>query len=129
MDDRSIREFLERDRFARENGMEIGEIRVGFARTEMTITPHHLNGAGILQGGALFTLADLAFAAASNSHGPLAVGCQTDVTWFKAVSSGRLTAVAEEIVRTRKLSTCVVRVTDEQGELVALFKGIAYIKG
>jgi len=71
----------------------------------------------------------LAFAAASNSHGPLAVGCQTDVTWFKAVSSGRLTAVAEEIVRTRKLSTCVVRVTDEQGELVALFKGIAYIKG
>jgi acyl-CoA thioesterase len=102
---------------------------VGFARTEMTITPHHLNGAGILQGGALFTLADLAFAAASNSHGPLAVGCQTDVTWFKAVSSGRLTAVAEEIVRTRKLSTCVVRVTDEQGELVALFKGIAYIKG
>jgi acyl-CoA thioesterase len=129
MNDLTIREFLERDRFARENGIEIGEIRVGFARTEMTITPHHLNGAGILQGGGLFTLADLAFAASSNSHGPLAVGCQTDVTWFKAVFSGRLTAVAEEIVRTRRLSTCVVRVTDEQHELVALFKGMAYSKG
>ncbi len=108
--------------------MRVVEVRPGFARTEMTVEPRHLNAVGILQGGALFTLADLAFAAASNSHGVAAVACQADVTWFKAVESGKLTAVAEEVARTHRLSTCVVRVTGENAELVALFKGVAYIK-
>jgi acyl-CoA thioesterase len=129
MEPQPTAEFFNRDRFATENGMKVVEIRPGFARAEMTVEGRHLNAVGILQGGALFTLADLAFAAASNSHGVTAVACQADVTWFKAVESGKVTARAEEISRTRKLSTCLVRVTDENGEPVALFKGIAYIKG
>ena len=129
MDVDSIARFFERDRFAKENGIEVLEVRPGFARTQMTVEPRHLNSIGILQGGALFTLADLAFAVASNSHGVVAVACQADITWFKAVQSGRLTATAEEISRTRKLSTCLIRVTDESAELVALFKGVAYVKG
>lgn len=124
-----IATFFERDRFARENGIRVVEARLGFARTEMTVEPRHLNSVGILQGGALFTLADLAFAAASNSHGVVAVACQADMTFFKAVQTGKLTATAKEIARTRKLSTCLIRVTDESQELVALFKGVAYIKG
>jgi acyl-CoA thioesterase len=124
-----IAAFLEGDQFAGANGIRVVEVRRGFARTEMTVEARHLNSVGILQGGALFTLADLAFAAASNSHGVVAVACQADVTWFKAVQSGKLTATAEEIARTHKLSTCLIRVTDEAGELVALFKGVAYIKG
>jgi acyl-CoA thioesterase len=124
-----IAAFFERDRFARENGMRVVEARLGFARTEMTVEPRHLNSVGILQGGALFTLADLAFAVASNSHGVVAVACQADLTWFRAVQSGKLIATAEEISRTRRLSTCLVRLTDEHEELVALFKGVAYIKG
>jgi acyl-CoA thioesterase len=129
MDVDSIARFFERDRFAKENGIHVLEVRPGFARTQMTVEPRHLNSIGILQGGALFTLADLAFAVASNSHGVVAVACQADITWFKAVQSGRLTATAEEISRTRKLSTCLIRVTDESDELVALFKGVAYVKG
>ena len=88
-----------------------------------------LNSIGSLQGRALSTLADLAFAVASNSHGVVAAVCQADVTWFKAVSDGILTATAEEIARTPRLSTCLVRVTDEEGETVALIKGVANIKG
>ena len=118
-----------RDEFARGNGMRLVEVRLGYARAEMTVEARHLNAVGIVQGGAVFTLADLAFAAACNSHGVVAVACQVDITYFKGVSSGRLTATAEEIARTRKLSTCLIRVTDEAGELVALFKGVAYIKG
>jgi acyl-CoA thioesterase len=95
----------------------------------MTVEARHLNSVGILQGGALFTLADLAFAAASNSHGVVAVACQADVTYFKAVQSGKLTATAEEISRTHRLSTCLIRVTNQDDDLVALFKGVAYIKG
>ena len=129
MDCQLIAEFLGRDQFAKENGMRIVEVRPGFGRTEMTVEPRHLNAVGILQGGALFTLADLAFAAASNSHGSVAVSCQADITCFKAVNSGKLTGVAEEISRTHKLSTCVVHVTHESEGLVALFKGVAYIKG
>ncbi len=80
-----IARFFENDCFARENGIRSVEIRPGFARTEMTIESRHLNAVGILQGSALFTLADLAFAAACNSHGVVAVACQADVTWFEAV--------------------------------------------
>src|SRR5574340_330929 len=128
MDDELLMDFFGGDRFAKENGMRVVEVRPGFARAEMVVEARHLNAAGILQGGAAFTLADLAFAAASNSHGVLAVACQADITYFKAITSGKLTAVAEEISRSRKLSTCVIRVSDEGGALVALFKGIAYIK-
>lgn len=124
-----ILEFFSRDEFATGNGMRTVEVRPGFARTEMTIEPRHLNAVGIVQGGALFALADLAFAAASNSHGLVAVAAQADITCFKAVSSGRLTAVAQEISRTRKLSTCVVHINHDEVGLVALFKGVAYIKG
>jgi acyl-CoA thioesterase len=129
LEGRQIAEWFERDRFAYENGIRVAEVRLGFARAEMMVEARHLNAVGILQGGALFTLADLAFAAASNSHGVVAVACQADVTWFKAVGSGKVTATAEEVSRTRKLSTCLIRVTDEAGDLVALFKGVAYIKG
>jgi acyl-CoA thioesterase len=121
--------FFERDRFACENGMRVVEVRLGHARAEMMVEPRHLNSIGILQGGAVFTLADLAFAAASNSHGVVAVGSQADITYFKAVRAGKLTAVAEEICRTHKLSTCLIRVTDEENILVALFKGLAFVKG
>jgi acyl-CoA thioesterase len=129
MNSEVVKRFLANDRFSREVGIRIIEIRPGFARAEMTVEARHLNGVGILQGGALFTLADLAFAGASNSHGVVAVSCQADVTWFKAVDCGKLTAVAEEVSRSSKLSTCVVRVSNEREELVALFKGVAYIKG
>ena len=129
MEAQLIAGFFEKDRFARENGIRVVEVRPGFARTEMMIESRHLNALGILQGGALFTLADMAFAVASNSHGVVAVACQADVTWFKPVESGVLTATAEELSRTRKLSTCVIRITDQRGDLIALFKGVAYIRG
>ena len=128
MQPEQIAALFNRDVFASGNGMRIVEIRVGYARAEMTVGPSHMNAVGILQGGAAFTLADLAFAGASNSHGVLAVACQADMTYFKAVKSGKLTAVAEEISRTRTLSTCVIRVLDEREDVVALFKGIAFIK-
>jgi len=121
--------LFEADNFVHANGIRTVEVRRGFARTEMMVESRHLNSVGIVQGGAVFTLADFAFALASNSHGVVAVSCQADISWFKAVRSGKLTAAAEEISRTRSLSTCLIRVTDESGELVALFKGVAYIKG
>jgi acyl-CoA thioesterase len=81
----------------------------------------------VAQGGAVFTLADLAFAAASNGAGQVAVAAQVAITYHKA-GRGLLTAVAREVSRSRRLSACEVVVTDREGERVATFQGLAYVK-
>jgi acyl-CoA thioesterase len=123
-----IRARIEADRFAAENGITLVEVRPGAAVARMEIGARHLNGVGIVQGGAIFTLADLAFAAAANSHGEIAVAVDVSISFIRAVSGGTLTADAREEAVNPRLSTCLVRVTDEAGALVALFKGTAYRK-
>ena len=62
-------DFLnENDRFARMIGAQLTEVREGYARAEMTVAKMHLNGGGVCQGGALFTLADLAIAALTEAR-------------------------------------------------------------
>jgi len=123
-----IREFFTGDLFARHCGVEIVDVQPGYARTKMVVQPFHLNGVRVAQGGAIFTLADLAFALACNSHGTVAVAININITYMKAARSGTLYAEAREIARNPKLSTCRVDVTDETGELVAAFEGLAYCK-
>lgn len=120
--------MLERDRFASHAGITLLDVSEGRARARLQVSPMHLNGVGIVQGGAVFTLADFAFAAASNSRGRVAVAIDVSISFVKAVSGGVLTADAREEALSERISTCVVRVTDEAGELVALFKGTAYRK-
>ena len=62
------KEFFKADRFATQAGVELLEVKPGYAKARMLVTPEHLNAGGVCQGGALFTLADLAFAAVANSH-------------------------------------------------------------
>ena len=122
------RQFEEHDQFASTNGARLVELRQGFARAVMAVEERHWNSLGTVQGGAIFMLADFAFGAASNSGGKVAVGINTTMSFMKATRSGTLTAEATEISRTRRTSTCTVRVTNESGELVAFFQGTAYIK-
>jgi acyl-CoA thioesterase len=95
----------------------------------MTVTEKHLNGVNIIQGGALFTLADFAFAAASNSNGRIAVAANATINFFKGVSSGKLTAKAKEHSSGKTLATYIVDITDEEGNKIALFNGTAFLKG
>ena len=94
----------------------------------MLIRPGHLNGGGVCQGGALFTLADLAFAAATNSHARLTLSVESTIHFFKAEREGYLYAEAREIYNHKRLSHCEVRITNEAGELVATFSGTGYRK-
>ncbi len=123
-----VRRLMRRDRFAAAQGIALVEVREGYARARLRLGPRHLNGVGVAQGGALFTLADFAFAAASNSHGTVAVGLDTSMTFARAGTRGVLTAEAREEVVSRRVSVCSVRVTDDAGELVALFRGTAFRK-
>ncbi len=124
----ALMRFFENDRFAASSGMRLVELRPGFARTSLEIEDRHLNSVGIVQGGVIFTLADLAFAMACNSGGKVAVAVSTNLSFLRATWTGSLHAEATEVARSRKISTCTVRVTDKAGELVALFQGTAYIK-
>ena len=59
------------DHFAASIGAQLIHVAPGVARSQLTVTERHLNGGGVCQGGVLYTLADLAFAAVVNSHGIL----------------------------------------------------------
>jgi acyl-CoA thioesterase len=123
-----LKAFFGGDRFAARNGIVLLEVSEGAARARLTVGPDHLNAAGVVQGGAVFTLADFAFAAASNSRGNVALAIEAHVTFLRPVRTGALLAEAREEGGSRRLSTCTVRVTDEGGGLVALFTGTAFRK-
>ncbi len=124
----NIRTFFEGDLFARHCGIEIIDVQPGYARAQMTLQPFHMNGVNVAQGGAIFTLADLTFALACNSHGTVAVAINVNITFMKAARSGVLTAEAREVTKNPKLSACRIDVTDDQGDIVAVFEGLAYRK-
>ena len=123
-----IFEFLKGDRFAVNAGVELLEVGNGYAKARMEIKPEHLNGGGVSQGGAIFTLADLAFAATSNSHARLTLSINSTINFFRAESSGYLYAEAREVLDKKRLSNCEVRITNEAGRLVATFNGTGYRK-
>ncbi len=120
--------FAKNDFFAAHCGCELLEALDGQAKARMTLSKEHLNGAGVVHGGAIFTLADFAFAMASNSHGTLALAINVTVSFLKAIKTGTLTATVEEVSRNPKLATYDMRVTDESGELVASLQGMVYRK-
>ena len=126
MDDLS--RFVECDRFAKHLGVEMLEYSPGRAAARMTIQDHHLNSAGTVHGGAIFSLADAVFSVASNSHGTLAIAINVSISFFKAVKSGALTASAEEVSLNPKLATYLITVTDDAGNKIALFQGTVYRK-
>lgn len=121
---------LEKDAFARYLDIKITKIKPGYASATLKVTPDLLNGEGLTHGGAIFSLADLVFAAASNSHGTLALALNVNISFLKATRDGAvLTAVAREENLTRKTGLYRLEVRDESGELVALAEGLAYRRG
>lgn len=122
------RKIFARDRYANLTGVEIVEAGSGFCRARMKIEDKHLNAANVVQGGAIFTLADLAFAVASNSHGQVAFSVNAHISYLQSVSSGTLYAVASEVGAPRKLGVYDVIVSDDQDRVVAKFNGMVYRK-
>lgn len=120
--------FFKNDKFAAYNGIRLLEAGSGRARSSMVLTPNHLNGLGIVHGGALFALADFTFAAASNSRENVAVAINANISYVKSVSSGTLYADAREISLNHKIGTYTIDVTHESGELLAVFQGMVYRK-
>lgn len=123
-----MQDFFDKDRFANHVGIELLEAAEGRAKACLTIAPHHLNAMGIVHGAAIFSLADLVFAVASNSHGTMAVALNVSISFFKAVSGGTLTAEAKEVSRNPKIAAYTIRINDERDDEVAIFQGMVYRK-
>jgi acyl-CoA thioesterase len=119
---------LENDQFAKHNGIEMLDADIGYARVKMEIQPYHLNGVGIVHGGAIFTLADFAFAIAANSREQVAVAINVSIAFIKAVKEGSVFAEARELSVNPKLGVYQVDVFDQTKELLASFQGMAYRK-
>jgi acyl-CoA thioesterase len=125
----SVQIFFNRaDAFARHNGMAITALSEGYARAEMELRPYHLNGAQTVHGGALFTLADFAFAASSNSRGQLALSINSSISIFKGAKEGKLIAESREVSCSPKLASYEVSIRTEAGDLLASFHGMVYRK-
>jgi acyl-CoA thioesterase len=128
METEQAKAFFAADRFAALAGIEIVESGPGRCTARMVIEDKHLNAAGVVQGGAIFTLADLAFAVASNSHGQLALAINVNISFLAALSSGTLLATATEVSDPNRIGAYDVLVTDQQERVIARFNGLVYRK-
>lgn len=113
------------DRASKETmGMELLACEPGRAVMRMTVRPLHLNGHQICHGGFIFTLADSTFAFACNSrnHNTVAAGCS--IEFLKPAHEGDvLTCEGVEQVQSGRHGIYDMRVTNQKGQAVALFRG------
>ncbi|GAB6156610.1 PaaI family thioesterase [Desulfosporosinus burensis] len=120
--------YFEKDRFAAFIGIKLVDVKPGYAKANIEITERHLNAANIVQGGVIFTLADFAFAAASNSYGQVSLGINANISYFQPPKGRMLTAEAKEISANKKIANYNVDIFDENMEAIARFTGMAYRK-
>jgi len=114
------------DRFATENGITLDELDDEHAVTSMTLSPRHKNAFGGVMGGAIFTLADFAFAALTNDRERVTVAQQVSISFLSAAKGERLIATAH--YRKDGRNSCVVNVdvTDDKGRDIAQFVGTGF---
>ena len=113
--DRASREFMQ---------MELLDCAPGSARMRMTVRAEQLNGHAICHGGFIFTLADSTFAFACNSHNRVAVAAGCSIEFLRPAREGDvLTCEGVEQMLQGRHGVYDMRVTNQHGETVALFRG------
>ena len=125
-----IKELLNHtDRFAANAGCQITELDENHAVAEMTVTAEHLNGGQVCQGGALFTLADLAIAALMNYGRKLTFGIGNSIMYVSSAKEGdHLRAEAVHVANHHKIPSVEVTVTNQTGQLICHVTGMGYRK-
>lgn len=116
---KKVRERFANDRYATDNGAVIEALEEGYARIVMELDEHHYNAVGGVMGGAIFTIADFAFAVASNWQGKTVVSQTAQITYLGKVKGKKLIAEAKQIKDGRSICYYVIEVTDELGSQVA----------
>ncbi|MHA2942488.1 hydroxyphenylacetyl-CoA thioesterase PaaI [Ralstonia mannitolilytica] len=126
----ACRSMYDADACTRWLGMRLEAVGPGYARLSMTVRPEFLNGHRTCHGGLIFTLADSAFAFACNSHNHNTVAAGCSVEFLRPAQADVLTAEAAEQVLSGRHGVYDVRVSNQNDEVVAMFRGkSAQIRG
>ena len=123
-------QMYENDAFSKWLGIELLEIDKGSCKIRLQVRSEMLNGFGIAHGGITYSLADSAFAFATNSIGHQAVSIETSISHTgKVVEGDVLTAETERVSKSRKFAVYHVTITNQDEKVVASFKGTVYYTG
>jgi phenylacetic acid degradation protein PaaD len=121
---------IEEDAFAANLGAELAGIRQGWAKVRLKLEPQHLNFMGMIHGGVIFSLADVAFGAAANSFGTRAMALSVGIDFLAAAPvGGELSAEVELVKRAGKMGFYRMVVVDSQDNEIARCHGWAYHTG
>ncbi len=126
----AIRKYIEKDAFARYLGAVVEIPKPGCSRVTLTVTDQMVNFHGMTHGGLIFTLGDMAFAAAGNSRGQTAVALNVNISFLKASGVGdRLVAEAREVNAGGRTALYEIKVfNDSTGDLLASSQDLVYRK-
>ena len=132
MSDQTARQLAERvrdtmfahDAAAHALGLTIAAVDCGSATVAMTVRADMVNGHALCHGGLISTLADTAFAYACNSGNQMTVASGFAIDFVAPARLGDvLSAAATEQFRAGLTGVYDVRVSNQRGELIALFRG------
>jgi acyl-CoA thioesterase len=114
------------DKFREILGIQVIEVKDGYAKLSLKITKNHTNSLGAAHGGAIFALADCAFAEASNCGDKVAVAVQVSINFLKPAFEGdTITAEATRVSDGRTLGLYHINIT-KQDKKIAFFSGLAF---
>ncbi len=118
------------DRASGSLGFSIEQVRPGFARLRMKVRTDMLNGHGICHGGIIFAFADSAFAVACNTYNAVTVAAAASIDFLApAHADDELTADAREVWRSKRSGIYEISVSNQRGEVLALFRGRSHCVG
>lgn len=124
----AIQKHINTDAFANHLGAKLEALEEGYSRYSLTVQPEHLNFHGSVHGGIIFSLGDIAFAAAGNSRGQMAVALNVDIGFMRPAQVGdTLVAEAKEISLSGPIGLYELTVRCN-GELIAQSQATIYRK-
>jgi len=124
-----IRENVEKEPYVSYLGIKVIELKPGYSVVRMKAEDKFNNIFSITHGGAIFSLIDVAFGAAANSYGTIAVALSMSINYVKPAREGdMLTACATRISKTAKTATYNVVAKNGSGQMIAACQAVAYLK-
>lgn len=123
-----LREQFAQEGYAKSLGMELEELKEGYARVRMEIHANFHNIFGTAHGGAIFSLLDEAFELACNSHLEDAVAINVTVHYIKPISQGKIIAEAREVALTKRTGIYDITAYDASGSPIAFARALSYRK-
>jgi len=128
---KALYDAVENEPFAKEMKISLVELELGLSAVEMIYDPVSMNNIyERAHGGALFALIDEAFETAGQTDGTIAVALNVNVTYVSSPEPGvRLRAEAKRVSQTKKTASYDIKVSDQNGNIIATCSALAYRTG